>query len=66
MSGLSCYVPRKCRKLRKRLYSNAPMNVNLKRGRGRAIEGKGSDAQDNGSIRAFDCGMRLPGRELYV
>ena len=56
MSGLSCYVPRKCRKLRKRRYSNAPMNENPERGRGRGIEGKGCDAQDNGSIWAFACG----------
>ena len=49
-------MPRKCRKLRKRRYSNAPINVNPARGRGRGNGGQGFDAQHNGSIRAFDCG----------
>ena len=37
MSGLSCYVPRKCSKLRKGRFSNAHVNVNPARGRGRGM-----------------------------
>ena len=49
-------MPRVCRRLRKRQYSNAPINVNPARGRGRGNDGQGFHAQHNGSIRAFDCG----------
>ena len=36
--GQECYVPRKCRKLRKRRCRNSPMKVNPTLGRGRGKE----------------------------